>query len=382
MRNRRAGRAGALAIASLFVMAGTALADSLAADGDQITPGVQTYVDLGSVAPGATISRDVPMTLFCAGLHHVDQGQIVTVSEVGTTVPAEGGSITATDATIGPVPSGWADDTGGISGCAAPMTVVSTTPSHVTIVAPTVPGLDYAFVVEYGRTFEPAGVADASSITGFTSVAFVLDVVDAAPADGVPPTFSGAPGDIDVVTTDPAGAVVAYALPSATDDTDPTPTVGCVPAPGSLFAVGSTAVTCTASDAAGNTATIGFTVTVHLGGVAWESPVHGSGTVINRGRSLPLKVRAWMDGAPLAGPARFDLVPCGDPTTVAMTVDAGHQVGPGRWMTVFDTRALAGSCYRVEFVVGDHAMGSFELSVLGGAAASRCAPHRWANRHS
>lgn len=382
MLNREVGRAGALAIASLLLFSGTALADSVAADGDQISPGVQTYVDLGSVAPGASIDREVALTLFCGGLHHVDPGQLVTVSEVSTTVPAHGGSITAAEVTIGPVPSSWADDRAGISGCSGPMWVEAATPSHVSVVAPTTPGLDYTFVVEYGRTFEPAGVADASSITGFTSVAFVLDVVDAPPVDGVPPTFTGTPGDIDVVTTDPAGAVVEFPLPTATDDTDPSPVVGCEPAPGSLFAVGSTAVTCTATDGAGNAASLGFAVTVHLGRVAWETPVRASGMVVNRGRSLPLKVRAWMDGVPMSGSARLDLSPCSDPTTVAATVDAGRQVGPGRWMTVLDTVDLAEPCYRVELVVGDHAMGSFDLSAVGAATFARSGQHGWGYRRS
>ena len=382
MHIRRVGRAGAFAIASLLVFSGTALADSVAADGDQISPGVQTYVDLGSVSPGATIARDVPLTLFCGGLHHVDPGQIVTVGVAATTVPSEGGSIVATDVTIGPGPSSWADDTAGISGCSGPMWVGAATPSHVSLVAPMTPGLDYTFVVEYGRTFEPAGVADASSITGFTSVAFVLDVVDAGPVDGVPPTFTGTADDIDVVTTDPAGAVVEFPLPTATDDTDPSPAVGCMPAPGSLFAVGSTVVTCTATDAAGNAANLVFAVNVHPGAVAWETPVRASGTVVNRGRSLPIKVRAWIDGAPVSGSARFDLAPCGDPTTVVLTVDAGRQVAPGRWMTVLDTAALAAPCYRVELVVGDHAMGSFDLSLVGASTSARCAAQRWPNRHS
>ena len=381
MPRRQVGRAGALAAAMLLLFSGTVFADSLAADGDQVSAGIQTYVDLGSVAPGAAISRDVHLTLFCGGLRHVDPGQLVAVSPVAVTVPGAGGSIVASDVTIGPIPSSWADDTAGPSGCSGPMQVVSDTPSHVTLVAPTTPGLDYAFVVEYGRTFTPAGVTDASSITGFTSVAFVLDVLEPTSADTVAPTFTGTPADIDVVTSDPGGMVVAYPWPAATDDVDASPTITCEPAPGTVFPVGSTTVTCVAADAAGNSASQDFTVTVHLGVVVWESPVRVAGTVVNRGRTIPIKVRAWMDGGPVSGPAVFQVSPCVDSKAGASTLEAGWQEGPGRWMAVLETSSLTGACYQVELIVAGHAMGSFQLDVID-ASNARYAFHGWVRQHS
>ena len=381
MPGRQVGRAGALAAAMLLMFSGTALADSLAADGDQVTAGVQTYVDLGSVAPGATISRDVTLTLFCGGLRHLDPGQVVTVSQAGVTVPSVGGSIAATDATIGPVPSSWADDTAGPAGCSGPMEVAGDMPSHVTLVAPTTPGLDYAFVVEYARTFAPAGVADSSSITGFTSVAFILDVLEPTSGDTTAPTFSSTLADIDVVTSDPGGMVVDYPLPAATDDVDASPTINCDPGPGTTFPVGANTVTCSATDASGNAASQSFTVTVHLGGVVWESPVRESGTTVHRGRSLPIKVRAWMDGAPVSGPAQFTVVPCVDSRAPAMIAEAGRQTGPDRWMTVLETTDLAAACYQVNLVVGGQTMGSFELDLVDGST-SRCSANRLGHRAS
>ena len=381
MPGRQVGRAGALAAAMLLTFSSTVLADSLAADGDQLTAGVQTYVDLGSMAPGATISRDVSLTLFCAGIRHVDPGQIVTISQVAVTVPDAGGSISATQATLGPVPTSWADDTAGVSGCSGPMEVEAGVPSHVTLVAPTVPGLDYAFVVEYGRTFLPAGVADASSITGFTSVAFILDVVEPTSADTTAPTFTSTSADIDVVTSDAGSMVVDYPWPSATDNVDASPTIACDPRPGTTFPVGSTTVTCVASDTAGNLVTQAFTVTVHLGGVVWEPPVRVSGTVVNRGRGIPIKVRAWMDGTPVSGPARFAVVPCVGSKEPTMTVDAVRQAGPGRWMAVLDTSSLGGACYQVNLIVAGHARGSFELDVVDRSTAQGSV-HWWAHQAS
>ena len=77
-----------------------------------------------------------------------------------------------------------------------------------------------------------------------------------------PPTISCPP----VVTAidpfkGPTGEVVFFSVP-ATDDSDPAPSVVCVPPSGSLFPPGTTIVTCTATDAAGNQATCQFPVVV------------------------------------------------------------------------------------------------------------------------
>lgn len=58
-----------------------------------------------------------------------------------------------------------------------------------------------------------------------------------------------------------AGAVVTFA-PTVADVVDPNPTTVCAPLSGSVFAVGVTTVSCTATDASGNAATASFTVTV------------------------------------------------------------------------------------------------------------------------
>src|SRR5207302_159205 len=69
------------------------------------------------------------------------------------------------------------------------------------------------------------------------------------------------PADVMAEATGPGGAVVHFSA-GVTDDLDPAVTVSCSPPSGSLFPLGATAVTCTATDAAGNTATNSFMVTV------------------------------------------------------------------------------------------------------------------------
>lgn len=76
------------------------------------------------------------------------------------------------------------------------------------------------------------------------------------------------PASFSVIATSPAGALVTYAT-TATDNLTPTPTVSCTKASGTIFPIGATLVSCTATDLAGNTSTIqSFTVTVIINPLA------------------------------------------------------------------------------------------------------------------
>lgn len=79
--------------------------------------------------------------------------------------------------------------------------------------------------------------------------------------DGTPPVLA-VPADMEVPAEDEGGAVVTFSV-IATDDHG-TPTVVCTPPSGSIFPVGTTTVSCTATDSAGNSTTATFTVTVVL----------------------------------------------------------------------------------------------------------------------
>ena len=80
--------------------------------------------------------------------------------------------------------------------------------------------------------------------------------------DTTPPSIA-CPAGLQSVTPRPreACAKVTYPPPVVSDNL-PGATVVCVPASGSCFPVGTTAVTCTAADAVGNTAACSFTITV------------------------------------------------------------------------------------------------------------------------
>jgi len=78
--------------------------------------------------------------------------------------------------------------------------------------------------------------------------------------DVTPPTFSGAE-DKTAEATAPSGATVSFDV-TAEDNVDGSVAVTCSPASGTTFALGTTAVTCSATDAADNDATATFNVTV------------------------------------------------------------------------------------------------------------------------
>jgi hypothetical protein len=75
------------------------------------------------------------------------------------------------------------------------------------------------------------------------------------------PTIA-AHADVTTEATGPAGATVGYTPPTATDVADGSVAVSCLPAPGALFPLGSTTVSCSAQDSAGNSTTLSFSVIV------------------------------------------------------------------------------------------------------------------------
>jgi hypothetical protein len=80
--------------------------------------------------------------------------------------------------------------------------------------------------------------------------------------DTTPPAMT-CPANVTLVPPGPGQPGVAtYVAPTATDNCDPNPTESCTPPSGSTFPVGTTTVTCTATDACGNSSTCAFKVIV------------------------------------------------------------------------------------------------------------------------
>src|SRR5215211_4721906 len=176
------------------------------------------------------------------------------------------------------------------------VTVTDTTPPVITVPEDMVVGatIEQGAAVSYTATATDAVDGDSVSVTctpesgsifpiGTTTV--TCTAVDAAGNEGtasftvtVTDTTSPVitvPEDITVVAPSGAeGAVVQYQdQVSAEDDVDGPVDVTCTPASGSTFPIGTTTVNCEATDAAGNTSTKEFTVTVNPAPTDTTAPV-------------------------------------------------------------------------------------------------------------
>ena len=437
-----AASAALLTVAAL-TCAGGAAADTVGADGDLVTPAIESTVVLPPVAPGATISLQVGFELSCSGFSHVDAGQSIVLEPGSSQVPS-GADVTFTGATIDAPPAGWPEDGADCSGSPGP--VAATGVSEVTLTAPMAPGAGYLYTLMWTRRLMPAG-ADVGTFRGPTAVTFSLDVVDNTPpilqlpsdatvegnaaggaiaaysvtatdeedatpplatcspaagarlplgattvtcaatdtdgatttgsftitvVDTTPPALANVPGPLTLATTDPTGAALAYPLPTATDAVDAAPAVACWRMPGTTVPVGTTTVTCTASDASGNTASASFPVTVRLWSAAWDSPIASPSASVtaNWGRMLPVKVRISVDGVAVTrGSTLLRVSRCDGSGSAVATAVAWD--GESRWKGLLDTSRLAGpGCHRADLVVDGVVAGSFRLDVVGSSTST------------
>lgn len=184
------------------------------------------------------------------------------------------------------------DTAGNLSAVASRSFTVDRTPSATSITSSvpaltTLRAISIAFTAtEAGSTFtcsfDGGAFASCSSPLGLTGLAdgtHTLAVratdpvgnTDPTPAvatwsvDATPPELSPVGFVTKVVQADgPGGTSVDFAVSGSDDGVALLPSaIACVPASGAVFPLGTTPVTCTASDAAGNVGTVTFTVSVH-----------------------------------------------------------------------------------------------------------------------
>ena len=179
---------------------------------------------------------------------------------------------------------------------------------HVVGVSTTASGEYHAFVWTraggmvdlgtMGTASGAVGVNESGQVAGTTRFNLVGDPLDratlwllATPTDVTPPTLL-LPAPIVVDGTNPAGATVTYAV-SATDDHDPNPVVVCSPPSGSVFPLLLTTVSCTATDATGNSGHGSFDVIVR-NPIPWTVCAAEGGVCVFTG---PATVRYGANGA-------------------------------------------------------------------------------------
>jgi HYR domain-containing protein/beta-propeller repeat-containing protein len=123
---------------------------------------------------------------------------------------------------------------------------------------------------------------------------FVSRIAVGAPPDTTPPAIS-VPSDITTNATAPAGAVVTYTA-TASDLVDGALTAVCTPVSGSTFAVGTTTVSCSATDSGGNTGDDTFSVTVLGAGEITSSLIDMAVASFQQGSALLRNVFKSLSG--------------------------------------------------------------------------------------
>jgi hypothetical protein len=235
-------------------------------------------VTVDAPAPTEATGSSTPVDFQASAYDAVDGNRPVTCKTSGGTVYASGGSFPVGTTTL----TCSATDKAGNTGTSDPFDVVvtDTTAPVVTTPANIVVGNDAATVTyasatatdlvdgalatscspasgthfALGTTTVTCSATDAAGNTGTN--AFTVEVQDVTkPIVTVPP-------DKTVEATGANGASVTYSGVSAEDDVDGSVAVTCDKASGSVFPLGTTKVTCTATDAAGNNGDSSFTVTV------------------------------------------------------------------------------------------------------------------------
>lgn len=176
--------------------------------------------------------------------------------------------------------------------------------------------------------------------------------------DAEPPAIS-CPGDVHVGCSVEALVPVTFSV-TATDNVDPAPIVTCSPPSGSGFPVGTTLVTCTATDNSGNSATCSFNVIrAALEFTGFLPPIGGADATggdfsnpvrtFKVGSTIPVKFTAACDGAPvLTGVHTLQAIHFSDATTSDEPIDAsptdaattGNQfrLVDGQWHFNLDTK--------------------------------------------
>jgi hypothetical protein len=218
------------------------------------------------------------------------------------------------------------------------------------------------------------GLGSPCTATSDCTVGSCVDGVcsNGTPTDVTPPVLSGMPAEQVLEATGSAGAVATYSLLTAVDAVAGPRPVSCSSASGSTFAVGTTVVTCTASDLSGNTASASFRVSVHdttapsinVPARVTAEPTGPSGAIV----TYPVSATDLVSGtvAVSCSPASGSLFPIGTTTVTCSAQDAAGNVAtrsfPVQVSNIIDTGTTStGSNVFVNLLGGTSVVGGMSI---------------------
>jgi hypothetical protein len=183
------------------------------------------------------------------------------------------------------VPADTVADATGPGGATVTFAATATDAEDVALTPTCVPASGATFPI--GSTTVACSATDSAGATGAAS--FTVTVSDTAP-----PVPAAPPATVVAYATTTSGATVSFTAPAFSDAVDGAVAAHCAPASGAKFAPGKTTVTCTATDAHGNTGSASFTVWVQYqaptDGMFFLKPIRSDGSSIFRvGRAVPVK---------------------------------------------------------------------------------------------
>lgn len=213
-------------------------------------------------------------------------------------------------------------------------------------------------------TIAPAGtyVANAGSTSATPCPAGLSSDAGAIACDDRTAPTIDVHADVAVTTTSASGTTVTYTSPASHDTFDGNGIATCTPLSGANFAVGNTTVNCTAHDAAGNTATSSFTVTVTLipsiTRSGFYAPVQGGLNTVKGGSTVPLKFNVTVNGVAKTDTAGLQLsmtkidcatgAPLSAATGLTGTGGTSLRYSDGQFVMTWTTPSTTGACYAVK----------------------------------
>ncbi len=174
------------------------------------------------------------------------------------------------------------------------------------------------------------------------------------------------PANIAVIATAATGNVVTFPLPTATDELDASLDIACSPASGSTFAVGTTTVSCTARDDAGNVGNTSFTVSVTYAFSGLLAPVNADGSsVFKRNSTIALKFKLTGASAGITDLVarvfitKYTNLVLGDEVEAVSTSAAStgntfrYDATAGQYVFNLGTKGLSTGTYQIRIDLGD-----------------------------